>query len=104
MTVLVFTFTSTSNKRSSNTSQHPLATIQCKNTSIPHFTLDYDANPSPEESEQLCTCIWDSLIGWEKEVALKLTSDKKDEISTIHMAGFPAIFGKRISECGGGEL
>jgi len=33
-----------------------------------------------------------------------LTSGKKDDISSVHMAAFPAVFGKRISECGGERL
>ncbi len=79
-------------------------TVKCKNTTIPHFTLDYDANPSEEEINKLCSCIWDKLVGWEKETVIQLTNGKKGEISAVHMAGFPVIFGKRISECGGEKL
>jgi len=102
--VIVFTFTSKENNQPTNASTHPLVTVQCKNTSIPDFTLDYDAKPSEEEIVKLCSCVWDKLIGWEKETAIKLTSGEKDEISFVHMAGFPAVFGKRISECGGEKL
>lgn len=102
--VIIFTFTSTKNKRHNTSSTHPLFEVQCKNTSIPNFTLDYDANPSEEEVKTLCTCIWDTLAGWEKNTAIKLTNGGKNEISAIHMAGFPAVFGKRISECGGEKL
>ncbi|WP_309496881.1 hypothetical protein [Sulfurovum sp.] len=101
--VIVFTFTSTE-KKHTNSSTHPLVTVKCKNTAIPHFTLDYDANPSEEEIDELCSCIWDKLVGWEKETVIQLTSGKEDEISAVHMAGFPVIFGKRISECGGEQL
>ena len=54
--------------------------------------------------KKLCGCVWDKLEGWEKETAVKLTSGDKDAVSALHIAGFPAIFGKRISECGGENL
>ena len=102
--IMVFTFTSKEKSQHTNSSTHPLVTVKCKNSSIPHFTLDYDADPSEKELDQLCSCIWDTLGGWERETVIKLTSGKEDEISAVHMAGFPAIFGKRISECGGEQL
>ena len=102
--VIVFTFTSKNNSHHTNSSTHPLVTVKCKNTTIPHFTLDYDANPSEEEINKLCSCIWDKLVGWEKETVIQLTNGKKGEISAVHMAGFPVIFGQRISECGGEKL
>ena len=101
---MVFTFTGQENNQNAHLSTLPLVTIQCKNTSIPHFTLNYNANPSEKEIVALCSCIWDTLIGWEKETVLKLSSGKQDEISAVHMAGFRAVFGKRISECGGEKL
>ena len=102
--VIVFTFTSTDNKQNTHSSDYPLFTVKCKNTSIPDFKLGHDATPSDEEVTQLCGCIWGKFVDWEKETAIKLTSGKKDEISAVHMVGFPAIFGKRISECGGEKL
>lgn len=102
--VMVFTFTSNENNQPTNSSTHPLVTVQSKNTAIPDFALDYDANPSEQEIVELCNCIGDKLIGWEKETAIKLTRGEKDEISFVHMARFPAVFGKRISECGGEKL
>jgi len=102
--IIVLTFTSKKDKRYSNASIHPLFEVQCQNRSIPNFTLDYNANPSKEEVKKLCACIWDKLVGWEKETSIQLTSGNKDKISAIHMAGFPAIFGKRISDCGGENL
>ena len=102
--VIVFTFTSTENKQHTNSSDYPLFTVKCKNTSIPDFKLGYDANPSDEEVTKLCSCVWDKLVDWEKETAIKLTSGKESEINAVHMAGFPVIFGKRISECGGEKL
>ncbi len=104
LTVMVFTFTSKENNQQTNSSTYPLVTVKCKNTAIPNFTLNYDANPSEEEVVELCNCVWNKLVGWEKDTAIKLTSGEKDKISTVHMAGFPAIFGKRISECGGEAL
>lgn len=102
--VIIFTFTSREIKQHNPASTQPLFEVQCPNRSIPNFTLNYDANPSKDEVKKLCTCIWDKLAGWEKETAIQLSNGNKDEISAIHMAGFPAIFGKRISECGGENL
>ena len=102
--VIMFTFTSKEKNQHINSTTSPLITVKCKNSAIPHFTLDYDANPSEEEIDKLCSCIWDKLVGWEKDTVIKLSSGKKDEISSVHMAGFPAIFGKRISECDGEKL
>ena len=102
--IMIFTFTSKEKTQYSNTSTRPLVTVKCKKSSIPNFTLDYGANPSKEQLDQLCSCIWDKLIGWEKETVIKLTSGKENEVSAVHMVGFPAIFGKRISECGGEQL
>ena len=87
-----------------NTSTHPLVTVQCKNAAIPDFRLNYDANPSEKEVNALCICISDKLTGWEKDTAIKLTNGREEEISHVHMATFPAIFGKTISECGGEKL
>ena len=101
---MVFTFTGKEKTQDTNVSTHPLITVQCKNNPIPQFKLGYDANPSEEEVDKLCTCIWSKLVGWEKETAEKLSHSKKDEINAVHMAGFPAIFGKRISQCGGEKL
>ena len=102
--VIVFTFTSKENNQPTNSSTHPLVTVQCKNTSIPSFTLNYDSNPSEDEVKKLCACIWDKFSEWEKETAVKLTRGETNTISAVHMVGFPAIFGKRISECGGDKL
>ena len=102
--IIVFIATGKKDRHPSDGMTESLVTVQCKNTNIPNFTLDYDADPSEEEIEQLCTCIWDKLIGWEKETVMKLTTGKKDDISSVHMAAFPAVFGKRISECGGERL
>ena len=102
--IIVFLSTGKNDSHPSDTMTESLVTVQCKNTNIPHFTLDYDADPSEEEITQLCSCIWDKLMGWEKETVIKLTNGRKDDISSVDMAAFPAVFGKRISECGGEKL
>ena len=104
LTVIVFVFTSKDSKQPDQASTYPPFKVQCKNTSIPSFSLNYDSNPSEDEVEKLCTCIWDKFVPWEKETAVKLTSGEENTISAVHMVGFPAIFGKRISECGGDKL
>jgi hypothetical protein len=102
--IIVFSFTGKENTHPTDAVTQPLVKVQCTNTSIPNFTLDYDADPSEEEIVALCSCLWEKLVGWEKETVIKLTSGEKDKVSTVHMAAFPAIFGKRISECGGEKL
>jgi len=102
--IIVFTFTGQEKNQNTNSSTYPVVTVECKNVSIPKFTLDYDANPSEEEKTALCHCISNALMGWEKETAHKLATGKKDDINAIHIAAFPAMFGKRISQCGGEKL
>ncbi|MDQ7084801.1 MAG: hypothetical protein Q9M36_07640 [Sulfurovum sp.] len=102
--VIVFLYTSKESNPHDPTSSYPLFKVQCNNTSIPNFTLNYDSNPSEDEVEKLCTCIWDKFVAWEKEIAVKLSSGETHTISAVHMAGFLAIFGARISECGGDKL
>jgi len=102
--IIVFTFTGEKKKGQVDESVYPLVTVECKKHPIPRFKLGYDANPSEEELDKLCACIWSKLVGWEKQTAVKLSQGKKDEINAVHMAGFPAIFGKRISQCGGEKL
>lgn len=92
----------TSKQSSAHTT--PPFTVKCKNAALPEFTLDYDSRPSEKEVNALCSCLWDKLIGWEKETVIKLTSGKQNEVSSLNMTAFPARFGKRINECGGDKL
>ena len=88
----------------SGTNTTPPFTVKCKNSALPEFTLGYDSNPSQKEVDALCSCLWDKLVGWEKDTVIKLTSGKQDDISSLNMAAFPGSFGKRINECGGDKL
>lgn len=99
MTIIVFVFTNTDNHKTKNISTLPLIKIQCQNTAIPNFTLHHETNLTKSETITLCHCIESTLVGWEKETALKLTTGKEDEINAVHLAGFRGIFGKRINEC-----
>lgn len=87
-----------------SSSANPPFTVKCKNTKLPEFTLGYDSHPSEKEVNDLCNCLWDKLVGWEKDTVIKLTSGKQAEVSSLHMTAFPARFGKRINECGGDKL
>ena len=102
--VIVFLYTGKESRQHDQTSTYPLFKVECKNTSIPSFTLNYDSDPSEDEVETLCTCIWDTFATWEKETAVKLTSGETNTIGAVNMARFSAIFGKRIMECGGDTL
>ncbi|MBL6972983.1 MAG: hypothetical protein ISR67_01200 [Sulfurimonas sp.] len=78
--------------------------VKCKNKNIPEFTLRYNSNPTQKQVEQLCICLWDNLVGWEKDTIIKITSGKEDEVDRMEMKAFPSRFGKRIEECGGDKL
>ena len=104
LVIIVFLYTGKESKQHDQTSTYPLFKVECKNTSIPNFTLNYDSNPSEDEVETLCACIWNTFDTWEKETAVKVTSGETNTITAVNMARFSAIFGKRIMECGGDTL
>lgn len=76
---------------------------RCKEP-IPVFTLGEKSNPTKEQENALCTCVWDNLKGWEREVSKKLAEGKQSEVSEMHMRAFPPRFGGAIEKCGGMNL
>lgn len=89
----------------SSQSSNPLSDpfeVNCEQD-IPSFTLGYDA-ATPTQVNNLCSCIWDSLEGWERETSELLATGRKEEVSALNLRAFPARFGKRIEECGGMSL
>ena len=40
--------------------------FRCQHQTLPEFTLREKSNPTDEQVEQLCQCVWDKLGTWEK--------------------------------------
>ena len=87
---------------STGSSTEPLG-FRC-NQQVPEFTLGPQSNPSEEQLNELCSCIWDSLTGWEKSTAIALSEGRKKNVSEMHLRGFPSRFGRAIDACGGASL
>ena len=71
---------------------------------LPVFTLGKNSNPTKAQEAALCTCIWQSLGKWEREVSEKLAQGKESDVSALHMRAFPSRFGSVIKKCGGMKL
>lgn len=76
---------------------------RCKEP-LPTFTLGEKSNPTKAQEAALCTCIWQNLGGWEREVSEKIAKRQEREVSQMHMRAFPARFGSAIEKCGGMKL
>ena len=68
---------------------------------LPAFTLGEHSKPTKDQEAALCSCIWNSLGRWEREVSVKIVQGKESEVSWIQMQGFPTRFGEAITKCGG---
>lgn len=71
---------------------------------IPEFTLGSTSSPSKDQVSQLCTCIWDNLGSWERDVAQAASENRENEISELHLRAFPSRFGEALRQCGGMNL
>tara|TARA_Y100000996_G_scaffold250743_1_gene197247 strand:+ start:862 stop:1170 length:309 start_codon:yes stop_codon:yes gene_type:complete len=78
---------------------------------LPEFTLAPNSNPTSDEIESLCSCIWETFPdgGWERETSnLIIMADKSPEIEEIesikNFQAFLPRFGKAIDNCGGYNL
>ena len=71
---------------------------------VPEFTLGEKSNPSAAKVAELCSCVWKSLQGWERETSIKIKAGKESEVSALNMRAFPARFGDRLKECGAMSL
>ena len=88
---------------SSALAQSPHYEAHCKEP-LPVFTLGEKSNPTKNQEATLCTCIWHTLGGWERDVSKKLAQGKESEVSEMHMRAFPSRFGSAIEKCGGMQL
>ena len=71
---------------------------------IPEFTLGANSNPSEEEVQQLCACIWERLSSREKEVARAIATGQGDDVSALNVRDLASRFGKVVKQCGGTDL
>lgn len=106
ITVIITVFSSACSKpeveTSPLTSVEPLV-VQC-DQQLPGFTLGPHSSPSKEELDQLCSCVWNTLEGWEREASIALAEGREKEMAAMHLRGFPNRFGSVIDACGGMEL
>ena len=77
--------------------------FQCEQK-IPEFTLGPNSDPSKEELDKLCGCIWSNLDGWEKSTSIAITEGREKDVSALHMRAFPSRFGKIMQDCGAMKL
>ena len=83
--------------------------FRCQHQTLPEFTLGEKSNPTDEQVEKLCQCIWDKLGTWEKTVATSLSkgqspteplpSPDQNEVRT-----FISRFNEALTRCGGYDL
>ena len=92
-----------SDKASQPISEGPHYEAHCKEP-LPVFSLGEHSNPTKAQEEKLCSCIWNNLSGWERDVSEKLAQGKGSEVSALHMQAFPPRFGAAVKKCGGMDL
>src|SRR5947208_16980695 len=63
--------------------------VRCKEP-LPLFTLGENSHPTKAQEAVLCTCIWESLGGWERQVSEKFAKGKDSEVSWLHERAFPS--------------
>lgn len=77
--------------------------VRCKEP-LPVFTLGEKSAPTNQQVNELCSCVWTSLKGWERDASTKVASGKEEELSFVHRRAFPARFAQRLDECGWRKL
>jgi hypothetical protein len=77
--------------------------VTCKEP-IPEFTLGINSNPSEQQVQQLCSCIWSKLGTWEKQTSQAFVEGRESDVSYLYKRGFPARFGSAVKECGGMKM
>ena len=71
---------------------------------IPEFTLGANSNPSEEEVQRLCACIWARLNSREKEVARAIATGQENDVSALNVRDFASRFGRVVEQCGGMDM
>lgn len=102
---LVMTLSCCSNETpqtNDNSSSQPFS-VKCAQK-LPEFTLGYQSNPTKSQIDELCSCVWNKLDGWEKDASIAIAEGREKDVSFAHMKGFPSRFGGYINDCGGQDL
>jgi hypothetical protein len=76
---------------------------RCKEP-LPTFTLGEKSKPTKAQEATLCTCIWQNLGSWEREVSTKIANGHEKDVSALQMRAFPSRFGRALEKCGGMKL
>jgi hypothetical protein len=71
---------------------------------IPEFTLGINSNPSEQQVQHLCSCIWSKLGTWEKQTSQAFVEGRESDVSYLYKRAFPSRFGSAVKECGGMEM
>ncbi|ADL55810.1 hypothetical protein [Gallionella capsiferriformans] len=71
---------------------------------LPEFSLGVNSHPSIEQQSALCSCIYNGLSEWTREVAEKLHQKKDAELTYFEQRAFPSGFGEAYQKCGGMNL
>jgi len=77
--------------------------VKCREP-LPVFTLGEKSNPTKAQETALCTCIWNGLGSWEREVSEKIAARKESEVSEMQLRAFSSRFGGALEKCGGIQL
>lgn len=83
--------------------QDPIWQSHCTEP-LPVFTLGKNSKPTEAQEADLCACIWDNLIGWEREVSEKVAQGKGSEVDQMQLRAFPLRFKSALEKCGGTKL
>ena len=83
--------------------------FRCQHQTLPEFTLGEKSNPTGEQVEQLCQCIWEKLGTWEKTVATSLSGGKRPKEplpspDQNELRTFITRFNEALTQCGGYDL
>jgi len=78
-------------------------TVNCPND-LPEFTLGYDSNPTKDQVNSLCSCIWNDLTEDNKKTSILFSSGNLDKVEANKFKEFTANFNNSVTKCGGNKL
>jgi hypothetical protein len=77
--------------------------FHCTNVPLTDFTLGKNSDPTKEQIDNLCSCVWNHLDALEKETAEKI-SKSDHNISDEAIKAYPQKFGQAMQDCGAMKL
>ena len=95
--------TSVEENKSSPAPQMSQMVFHCTNVPLTDFTLGKKSDPTKEQIDKLCTCVWDHLDAAAKETAEKI-SNADHNISEDAVKSYPLKFGQAMQDCGAMKL